>query len=61
MFVEDLIVENREIEGKTKMDWVCRRHVLFADCMGLFVSFSWSFYGFWKTIAVQESLEIYLV
>lgn len=40
MFVEDLIVENREIEGKTKMDWVCRLHVLFADFIGLFVSAS---------------------
>lgn len=58
MFVEDLIVENWEIEGKTKMDGVCRRHGVFADFIGLLVGISRSFYGFWKTIAVQKSLEI---
>lgn len=58
MFVEDLIVENWEIEGKTKMDWVCRLHVRLADFTGFFVGFSWRFYGVWKTIAVQKGLEI---
>lgn len=58
MFVEDLIEENWEIEGKTKMDGVCRLHGLSADFVGFFVGFFWSFYGFWKTTAVQKSLEI---
>lgn len=34
MFVEDLIVENWEIEGKTKMDGVCRLQVFFTDFQG---------------------------
>lgn len=58
MFVEDLIVENWEIEGKTKMDGVCRLHGVFADFIGFFVGFFRKFYGFCKTIAVQKSLEI---
>lgn len=37
MLVEDFIVENGEIEGKTQTDWVCWWHLLFADLVSLFV------------------------
>lgn len=39
MFVEDFIVENGEIEGKTQADWVCRWHLRFADLVSLVVGF----------------------
>lgn len=46
-WVEDLIVENREIERKSKTDWVCGLHFRFADFKGLFIGSLRVFYDLW--------------
>lgn len=47
-WVDDLVVENREIQGKTKTDWVRGLHLFFADIKGILVGIFWVWNDGWE-------------
>ena len=46
--VEDLVEEDREVEGQAEADGVCGVHLLPADVKGVLVGLLRALYGFWK-------------
>jgi len=56
--VEDLVEEDREVEGQAQADGMCGDHLLLADLKRLVVRFLRALYGFWeegKKMAAQYS------
>ena len=55
--VEDLVEEDREVEGQAEADGVCGVHMGPADVKGLLVGLLRALYGFWKRERNRRSVQ----
>jgi hypothetical protein len=59
--VQNLIVEDREVESKTKADWVCWRKVSLGNFGGILVGFEGLVCRFLTPIANREFSKVTVV